>query len=705
MNLINELQSQFFREAKNSPILLSDLASMETYIAESYQDRSIIELLQNADDALSSRFLIKKVSNTIIVANDGREFSEEDIIAICRSGSSTKKRGGSIIGYRGIGFKSVVNLADRVHIIGKNVRLTFSRELTNKLFNEKIQSPLIRIPHNYTPLKDYEAIISELVEQNYTTIFIFEQLKRDNLENEIEYFDSSSLLFLKKIKQLEFDTNIDKLISVKRKINEEQEFLTITEDGAKENWLVCRGRSNKIEAIAFLLNENLKLVEVDPLRSVAHSFMPTKDNVGLPIKVNGDFSTDPSRTKIVFDEATFNSIEICCNLILETIKRHFNNEELLGLFHILSDKNENVYSKFSLGQKFKEHFINKFKDTLNTNRWFIGDDGDSYSIKDLKVNPMWLNQHDFLSLTEKSPYYPIQKDFESRFPGLLKFIEGYGAKQLTIDEILEVTNNSCPTINGAVEIFLESIKKYRFQLNEKVKGVLKNAHILYFEEIGCQSISQLVGSEKIDSTYLEQLKFKLNDMNDLEYFMKNLEIPMNTYINEKTNGILEINKDNGMIPKENDSINSTNKFEEKISGGQNLKRDIIKYSNSVKKWRSVEINLAAFLEMEEDVEKVIDVSKSNLGYDLEVYRGSNIEYVEIKSVESIGATISMTNNEYSTANELKKRYVLAIAKQTQEGIEVCFIKDPLNQLNLTKRVTRWEWICDEYSGVIINFDF
>ena len=46
------------KEAINSPLLLSDLANMEKYISESYQGRSLIELLQNADDALATKFLI-----------------------------------------------------------------------------------------------------------------------------------------------------------------------------------------------------------------------------------------------------------------------------------------------------------------------------------------------------------------------------------------------------------------------------------------------------------------------------------------------------------------------------------------------------------------------------------------------------------------------------------------------------------------------
>jgi hypothetical protein len=44
--IINEIRNQLLHEAKSSPNLLSDLAGLETYIAESYNNRSFIELYQ-----------------------------------------------------------------------------------------------------------------------------------------------------------------------------------------------------------------------------------------------------------------------------------------------------------------------------------------------------------------------------------------------------------------------------------------------------------------------------------------------------------------------------------------------------------------------------------------------------------------------------------------------------------------------------------
>ena len=93
MEIVEKIHDIFLEEAKKSPILMSDLASMERYISESYTGRSLIELLQNADDACASKLIIKEIRKQVyLVANNGRTFDERDLEALCRSGASTKHR-------------------------------------------------------------------------------------------------------------------------------------------------------------------------------------------------------------------------------------------------------------------------------------------------------------------------------------------------------------------------------------------------------------------------------------------------------------------------------------------------------------------------------------------------------------------------------------------------------------------------------------
>lgn len=192
--MINTIFQNLLREAQVSPMLLSDLAGLETYISESYSNRSFIELLQNADDAGSTKFLVQQCGQLLLIANNGRIFNSADIESLCRSASSTKVRGNSI-GYRGIGFKSVVSIAHEVHLISGDYEITFSRELTKKLIPDASKVPLIRIPH---PLrKEIKAIIRNDIEnlkrQDYTTFFIFSGVNIKKVIEEYSSFQRTSL--------------------------------------------------------------------------------------------------------------------------------------------------------------------------------------------------------------------------------------------------------------------------------------------------------------------------------------------------------------------------------------------------------------------------------------------------------------------------------------------------------------------------------
>lgn len=51
-DIVKNIRDMFIKEASESPLLFIDLANMERYVSESYSGRSLIELLQNADDAI-----------------------------------------------------------------------------------------------------------------------------------------------------------------------------------------------------------------------------------------------------------------------------------------------------------------------------------------------------------------------------------------------------------------------------------------------------------------------------------------------------------------------------------------------------------------------------------------------------------------------------------------------------------------------------
>ena len=116
---------------------LEDLADLCSVVDNLYskETRFLYELIQNAEDNSYSTatakgekpFLAFKVyPDRIIVDSNEDGFSESNIRAICSVGNSTKKHSAGYIGEKGIGFKSVFKIAQKVHIQSGPFSFAFS---------------------------------------------------------------------------------------------------------------------------------------------------------------------------------------------------------------------------------------------------------------------------------------------------------------------------------------------------------------------------------------------------------------------------------------------------------------------------------------------------------------------------------------------------------------------------------------------------
>ena len=88
----------------------------------------VYELIQNADDSESQCLEMRMETDSLLVWNDGRSFTEKDVHSICSVGSSNKDL--TQIGNFGIGFKAVYNYTDLPEIYSGEERFRI-RELTN----------------------------------------------------------------------------------------------------------------------------------------------------------------------------------------------------------------------------------------------------------------------------------------------------------------------------------------------------------------------------------------------------------------------------------------------------------------------------------------------------------------------------------------------------------------------------------------------
>lgn len=118
-------------------------------------------------------------------------------------------------------------------------------------------------------------------------------------------------------------------------------------------------------------------------------------------------------------------------------------------------------------------------------------------------------------------------------------------------------------------------------------------------------------------------------------------------------------------------------------------------SLSLKKRRSAEQQVLGLLELQGW--DVIDVSRQYIRYDIEGVTPECEEvFVEVKSIDHPGQSFTLTSNEEATARQKGSAYRLAIVRQAGADLEVAFVPDPANRLELTRQCRQWVWECASY---------
>ena len=484
-NYLISLRNSLISEAQNSPMLLSDLAGLEAYVSESYNSRSFIELLQNADDAGSSRFYVKRYNNYLLVANDGRPFNIKDLESLCRSASSNKVRGTSI-GYRGIGFKSVVSFAKEVHLVSGDFEITFSKELTKAIIERADKVPLIRIPHELqsSVRKELDTEIYNMQRNGYNTIFIFSGVTANQIDEEYTSFAYTTLMFLNNVKNIKI--SLSEEVNASINVIEEREGrrkLRIATNKGITDWLVC---SNDNCSIAFSLKGGI--VERLPKEEAAiHAFLPTEDSCGLGFIVNGDFSTDPSRRHLIFDDTTKNVIAEVTKLYSEILEQGIKDEDE-GLLQSMIP-----YFDVKLIQLMKQSFEREFANQLKVIH--------STLFPKLRLSPYWLNSADFHTIMSSvgMPCLPSKCADIQGLDALMKYL---GSKTEELDTIIQFVKPNNISLKGCAQIAATGIKQ--ITLNRKVALLTKAAIFACDNEL--LSLKEIDDNEyEIDESFLQLL--------------------------------------------------------------------------------------------------------------------------------------------------------------------------------------------------------
>ena len=663
--MLDEVRRPLLEEARSSPDLLSDLARLEQYVAESYDARSFVELLQNADDAGAARFTIQRVGDSLLVANDGRPFTRVDFESLCRSAASSKERGASI-GYRGIGFKSVVGFAQTVHIFSGELEVTFSRERTARDVPGATRVPLVRIPHpvDGSQRSQIATALDRMTQEGFHTVFAFTNLLASGIEAEFAAFDPTSLLFLRNIRQVELKTNVEEVITARREVvDARMHSIRLASSRGPSLWEVVERDE---VALAFSKQEKVALLRES--EAVVHAFLPTHEKTGLSIKVNGDISTDPSRTRVVMDDRTASGIECMAGLIVDVIAESLGEEEgtlpradTIAALVPLSDPRTASFQRRSFRTDLLAAIQRSAEDRF----------------KQLRYRPSWLNAVDFEKLAKASEIRAVSRDFENieGVAGLLRFL---GAREATLEELSFGLTVSTPSTPGAAEVVSHITKLHTTK--QIAPSEIEAEWRLWPVDGTPLTFSEAKDSAKsFDRSFVDMVSEKVGVGSELPRLVSNLS-------NSSTAAKLLPNIQEA-TPKPTETTSSEPKQDDDPSAApQRL---------SLKKWRSAEQQVLSLLGLKGwDVE---DVSRQNVGYDIEGLAPEGNEVcIEVKAIDNPGQAFTLTSNEEAVARQKGDSYCLAIVRQSGAYLEIAFIRDPANQLLLTRQCRQWVWECSSY---------
>jgi hypothetical protein len=693
LETLNALRDEFIQEAKNAPKLFKDLAKVEQYIAESYKTRSLLELIQNADDAESTAFGVHRLKEGLVVANNGRFFTVEDVEALCRSGSSHKYRGGNTIGYRGIGFKSVVNLAKRIYVFSGDYSFFFDRDFTRRALPGISEVPLVRVPHPYVEGKDdklWKEINKIKSEHNYNTMFVFQELNERMVDLEFLEFDRSSLLFLNNIRQVCFDLEgVNRFIRVEKVPQKKSYLVRIIEADKVDEWEILRAKDDPKDMVAFKRFGDC-IVPALPEESVIHSFTPTIEFAGAYIKINGDYSTDPSRKNVDMDDFSRKSFDNAVSTIVDHVEEVLCGKIVKrGFFSPFV----NVVSKE--GGKFKALLFKELSSRMS-GRILSKFNGQRVTFSSLRLKPDWLNYEDYTNLCRGDLAY-LSKELVVLYPELPQFLEQLGVKRLKLEEILAKVNQSKLSVTGAAQIFAKVVNQFVYDLTGEKLGLMKSLKLFPVGNkfVTCQEVASC---ERLDKDFFRYVCDNVNS-SDLRQVFSRLGMAVDLAKLKNTSSV----EDTLLTGAENQT--TAGKDQVTADGTFSAEsKSKFKATPEIKKWRSAEKNAEEYIKALAGVLSVVDVSKANMGYDLEVlFNDRRRAYVEVKSVSSFSEPIKITNNEYSSAHSYGDAYYLALVIN-DEPFQIKVIPDPINTLSFQKQYERWSWVCESYKEQLRDVD-
>jgi hypothetical protein len=422
---------------------------------------------------------------------------------------------------------------------------------------------------------------------------------------------------------------------------------------------------------------------------LVHAFLPTLEQTGLGIRINADFSTDPSRTRIVFDDFTGECVASAADAVADLLR------EALQKNPIDSDTALCLAPTFDLAtlafqkRTLRTELIERVRDRLVVLK------------EQFLVPPTWLNVSDAANAAKAVGKSMILA--ESRDGGLLAFLRYLGVQHLTFDAVLAATHNQPLSQKGCVEVASFSIR------NAATGGYAKSAADapIWFGAGEAQNlVSMAQDGNALSDAFIQQLTAAGVTRNELAQFVRiAVGDAVKTLVPGMATGAVSpsiLATDHAAITTPT-STSTPIEYDPLLAGSPpvspstTLPQRPELETKFLPAWRGAEQYVAQVLQSHGYT--VEDRSRQNLGYDLHAAKDNRKYYIEVKLLDYTGQPFVITPNEEAVARECGENYALALTLRGKDGVHIQFVHDPVAKLKFVRQCRQWVWECSEYEFV------
>lgn len=304
-------------EELQNPKNLIGLNNIEKQTNQGYDGRQLLELFQNCEDegATKVRIHLSTKKQLLKISNDGdKPFSVKGYDSIFYPGLSSKVSS-DYIGNKGLGFRSIINWADKISILSNDFKVIFDDSLKKNILLNKIgytEKELAEIRKERKLNKDVYPLpllncckikdVNKKLEYTTTISIEYKAEYEDSIKLQLKSISEKTLLFLKNIETIEIKGDfLKKNISVTRKKITENRFEinhkgniyhVISSDGIVDDNLIEDKDSSepKRYSVKIAYNDDLSFSD-----KVLYNYFKTQIPFELPFVAHASLELDQNR--------------------------------------------------------------------------------------------------------------------------------------------------------------------------------------------------------------------------------------------------------------------------------------------------------------------------------------------------------------------------------------------------------------------------